>query len=80
MAPEIVTQRGHDVAADWWALGALVFEMLTNAPAFDESGEPMGVYRAILAARYSFETTAGAAAPSLPACRARSHTRTRALA
>lgn len=30
MAPEVVNRRGHSVAADWWSLGVLMFEMLTG--------------------------------------------------
>ncbi|KAE8662790.1 Serine/threonine-protein kinase AtPK2/AtPK19 [Hibiscus syriacus] len=30
MAPEIITGKGHDKAADWWSVGALIFEMLTR--------------------------------------------------
>ena len=50
MAPEIVSQRGHNTAADWFALGALVYEMLTNRPAFDGSF-PSG-YQAVLSGAY----------------------------
>ena len=28
MAPEIITQKGHDHAVDWWAFGVLVFELV----------------------------------------------------
>ncbi|XP_055297203.1 ribosomal protein S6 kinase alpha-3 [Sitodiplosis mosellana] len=30
MAPEVVNRKGHDVAADWWSFGVLMFEMLTG--------------------------------------------------
>uniref|UniRef100_A0A7E4WBH6 Ribosomal protein S6 kinase n=1 Tax=Panagrellus redivivus TaxID=6233 RepID=A0A7E4WBH6_PANRE len=30
MAPEVVNRRGHSVAADWWSLGVLMYEMLTG--------------------------------------------------
>ena len=30
MAPEIVTKTGHGKPADWWAVGVLIFEMLTG--------------------------------------------------
>ncbi|KAK3241718.1 hypothetical protein CYMTET_48546 [Cymbomonas tetramitiformis] len=36
MAPEILTCRGHDKAADWWAVGVLIFEMLNGEPPFED--------------------------------------------
>ena len=34
MAPEIINERGHQFAADWWALGILTYEMITGFPPF----------------------------------------------
>jgi len=34
MAPEVISKRGHDCSADWWSLGALMFDMLTGLPPF----------------------------------------------
>ena len=69
MAPEMISQRGHNTAADWWALGALIFEMLTNSPAFDSPslGGPLEVYSAILAGRYAFPRPPSEAATSIVA-------------
>ncbi|KAH0480004.1 MAG: hypothetical protein KVP17_004531 [Porospora cf. gigantea B] len=34
LAPEVLKQEGHGYEVDWWALGALIFEMLTGLPPF----------------------------------------------
>jgi len=57
-APEMLLNQGVNQACDWWALGILVFEMLTGAPPFaDENGDDMKTYQNItrgnLAACYS---------------------------
>ncbi|KAA0189966.1 hypothetical protein HAZT_HAZT011456, partial [Hyalella azteca] len=31
MAPEVILRRGHDHAADWWSLGALMYDMMTGS-------------------------------------------------
>jgi serine/threonine protein kinase len=38
LAPEIILQKGYAHAVDWWALGALVYEMLVGeSPFYDAS-------------------------------------------
>uniref|UniRef100_A0AC35TQI6 Protein kinase domain-containing protein n=1 Tax=Rhabditophanes sp. KR3021 TaxID=114890 RepID=A0AC35TQI6_9BILA len=34
LAPEILTQQGHEKSVDWWALGILIFEMISGEPPF----------------------------------------------
>jgi serine/threonine protein kinase len=32
VAPEVILNRGHDISADYWSLGVLMFELLTGMP------------------------------------------------
>jgi serine/threonine protein kinase len=47
LAPEIIKNKGHGFAVDWWALGVIVFEMLAGYPPF-YGEDPMETYRKIL--------------------------------
>eukprot|EP00920_Eleutheroschizon_duboscqi_P031316 GHVT01075686.1.p1 GENE.GHVT01075686.1~~GHVT01075686.1.p1 ORF type:complete len:618 (-),score=83.89 GHVT01075686.1:1797-3650(-) len=64
LAPETIMRRGHGIPVDWWALGILMYEMITGHPPFyDET--PMGIYRKILVCRYDFPPTVSKEARSL---------------
>ncbi|KAM0787192.1 hypothetical protein ACM66B_006435 [Microbotryomycetes sp. NB124-2] len=53
LAPEIINATGHGVAADWWALGVLIFELLCGFPPFF-ADHPLEIYERILHNRFSF--------------------------
>ncbi|XP_053983124.1 cGMP-dependent protein kinase, isozyme 2 forms cD4/T1/T3A/T3B isoform X1 [Hylaeus volcanicus] len=47
VAPEVILNKGHDISADYWSLGVLMFELLTGTPPF-AGGDPMKTYNIIL--------------------------------
>lgn len=55
LAPEIILNKGHGIAVDWWALGVLIFEMMAGYPPFFDD-EAMGTYRKILKGKISYPT------------------------
>ncbi|XP_059098245.1 cGMP-dependent protein kinase, isozyme 2 forms cD4/T1/T3A/T3B-like isoform X6 [Tigriopus californicus] len=47
VAPEVILNKGHDISADYWSLGVLMFELLTGTPPFT-GNDPMKTYNIIL--------------------------------
>lgn len=47
LAPEIIQNRGHGKAADWWSLGILIFEMIAGYPPFYAEA-PVAIYEKII--------------------------------
>ncbi|XP_030057936.1 cAMP-dependent protein kinase catalytic subunit PRKX isoform X1 [Microcaecilia unicolor] len=53
LAPEVIQSKGYGRAVDWWALGILIFEMLSGFPPFFDDN-PFGIYQKILAGKIEF--------------------------
>jgi serine/threonine protein kinase len=47
MPPEIVARKGHSLTADFYSLGALLYELVTGLPPF-YSRDPEKIYSATL--------------------------------
>ena len=47
IAPEILLNKGHGKAVDWWTLGILIYEMLAGFPPFQDD-DPLNIYRKII--------------------------------
>merc|ERR1712141_362504 len=47
VAPEVILNKGHDISADYWSLGVLMFELLTGTPPFTGT-DPLKTYNIIL--------------------------------
>lgn len=47
LAPEVIHNKGHTTAVDWWALGILIYEFLTGYPPFWHQN-PLEIYKQIV--------------------------------
>lgn len=64
LAPEIILNKGHGRAVDWWALGILIYEMLAGYPPFCDS-DALGTYQRILQGTVTFPSHISPAAKDL---------------
>ena len=48
LAPEIILNKGHNHAADWWAVGILCYEMIMGNAPFVDDNDPMQIYQKAL--------------------------------
>ncbi|RYG62945.1 hypothetical protein EON64_16905 [archaeon] len=53
LAPEIILNKGHNQAVDYWALGVLIFEMMHGWPPFYHD-QPMRVYEKIIMGKVAY--------------------------
>lgn len=55
LAPEVIQNKGHTIAVDWWALGILIYEFLTGYPPFWHQN-PIEIYKQIIEKPVLFPT------------------------
>lgn len=53
LAPEILLNKGHGKAVDWWTLGILIYEMNAGIDPFTDE-DPMAIYQKILKGKIKF--------------------------
>jgi serine/threonine protein kinase len=65
-APEVIMRRGTTKAADYWAIGVLIFEMLVGEPPFmSASGNPWDTFRRAMTGRCHVPSHVSTAAADL---------------
>ncbi|KAI9729821.1 MAG: serine/threonine protein kinase, AGC [Cirrosporium novae-zelandiae] len=53
LAPEVIRNKGHGTAVDWWALGILIYEFIVGQPPFWDQN-PMKIYEQIVQGHLRF--------------------------
>ena len=64
MAPEMLTRSGYGKAVDWWAIGILMYEMLSGSPPFQAEAQK-DLDRKIMQEKLKLPTHASSTAHSL---------------
>mmetsp|Transcript_21959 Transcript_21959/g.46336 ORF Transcript_21959/g.46336 Transcript_21959/m.46336 type:complete len:332 (+) Transcript_21959:37-1032(+) len=55
LAPEVIVNKGHNYAADYWSFGCLLYELIVGqTPFFDAGLDQMSLLRKIVKANYKF--------------------------
>ncbi|CAB9516569.1 Protein kinase 4 (Fragment) [Seminavis robusta] len=55
LAPEIIVSKGHDKGVDYWAYGALIFEMIVGvSPFYSEGTDQVSLFKRIVQASFEF--------------------------
>ena len=56
VAPEIILGKGYTRAVDWWALGALIYEMVAGRPPF-RADQPFRLFKKIVSGELHFPSS-----------------------
>jgi protein kinase A len=56
MAPEIINRKGHNQSVDWWALGVLIYEMLSGDTPF-RGFNAAAIYQKVLLTQPKFPSS-----------------------
>ena len=54
MAPEVITRKGHGKGVDVWAIGVVIYELVTRWTPFSKVGDDMAIMNKIIKGEYSF--------------------------
>eukprot|EP00878_Enallax_costatus_P013880 GHUV01014515.1.p1 GENE.GHUV01014515.1~~GHUV01014515.1.p1 ORF type:complete len:400 (+),score=6.70 GHUV01014515.1:1-1200(+) len=58
LAPEVMCGTGHDESADWWAVGVLVYQLITGGTPFAQLGDDeLRIYRRICRCSWNWPAT-----------------------
>ena len=55
LAPEIILNKGYGLSVDWWALGVLIYEMISGVDPFEDD-DVMKIYENILQRKLVFSS------------------------